>query len=168
MFHSIRNVAVQIGEKKNKLGYYYYYSELLLYFHKVCQPRQGRSTSLRTGHQSHPGGGQARLYQRLVQGSTRERIQDIRVIRLDYTTQDIGVILGVEGIDCTKVYLGFDSTILSKHESHPRGDKPNVSPGFDVFMHSLLANVDGLLCTNICRLVRNRRRRTPTANPSLH
>jgi hypothetical protein len=27
----------------------------------------------------------------------------------------------MEGIDCIKFYLGFDSAMLAKHVSHPRG-----------------------------------------------
>jgi hypothetical protein len=75
-------VSLKIGEKKNKLGYIIItvLLRIIIIFQKVCQPSQGRGTRLRTGHQSHLGGGQARLYQRLVQGSTREHSQDIRVI----------------------------------------------------------------------------------------
>ena len=87
MLHFYWNLVLRIFKKK----YIYYYYHDYYYFQKVCQPSQGRGTRLRTGHQSHPGGGQARLYQRLVQGSTQKYSQDFRDIlgvdtdKLDFT-----------------------------------------------------------------------------------
>ncbi len=105
-FCCVRKVALRIFLKNKYIYCYYYYYYYYYYFHKVCQPSQGRGTRLRTGHQSHLGGGQARLYQRLVQGST----QNI------HRTSELS--WGWTGSTIPKVSPGFHSRILTGYHSH--------------------------------------------------